>query len=224
MTRTTEHDARIALEQRARAARDQGCGSEFLRDHDDLAGARPLVWLWLAWCALIAFFVLALVVYPTPSHGALRGVATVGAWHNHSTTRCETRGLTVPASDRPGAPLVTVGSVEQRPLNRWTPGLGVGVDLTEDSMASAGLWRNSQGNVVPFGLIDWRPLHAGPLSVGVFGGLTLGYCGFNDNGPAPMGGATARLDLDRVAIHLLLTKAPGGDGTVAVGLAVSIRE
>jgi hypothetical protein len=26
-----------------------------------------------------------------------------------------------------------------------------------------------------------------------------------------------------VAIHLLLTKAPGGDGTVAVGLAVSVE-
>lgn len=54
MTRITEHDARVALEQRAQATRDLGCSSDFLRDCDDLAPARPHIWLIVIWALIIA--------------------------------------------------------------------------------------------------------------------------------------------------------------------------
>jgi hypothetical protein len=127
----------------------------------------------------------------------------------------------VPTSDRPGASLVTLGGSEVVELKTWTPGLGVGYDLTEDSMLAGGLWRNSQGNVVPYATIDWRPLRAGPVSLGLFGGLSAGYCGSNNGGPVPVAGATARLDIDRVAIHLLLARKPG-DNSTAIGLSLSV--
>jgi hypothetical protein len=60
MTRNTEHDARAQLEQRAQAARDNGVGSDWLRDIDDLAPARPNVWLVCAFIAVIAVIVMVL--------------------------------------------------------------------------------------------------------------------------------------------------------------------
>jgi hypothetical protein len=47
------------LERYERAARQ--CGYDPLLDLDDLAPARPLVWLALAWLAVVAVFVLLLL-------------------------------------------------------------------------------------------------------------------------------------------------------------------
>jgi hypothetical protein len=60
MTRNTEHDARADLEHRAQTARDNGVGSDWLRDIDDLAPARPNVWLVCAFIAIIAALVMVL--------------------------------------------------------------------------------------------------------------------------------------------------------------------
>jgi hypothetical protein len=218
MTKPTEHDALADLEQRILASRMTG--ADFLREIDDLAPARPIVWLLAAYVCLILFFIL-LLAWPMAADAQLRGVVNVAAWHSRDTTTCERPVITAPASDRPMAPMVTSGGTQTLELNTWTPGLGVGYDLTEDSMASGGLWRNSQGEVVPYATIDWRPLHLGPVSLGLFGGLSAGYCGSNNGGPTPLAGATARIDLDRVAVHLMLAKKPG-DNSTAVGLAISV--
>lgn len=75
------------------AARECG-GSDFLRDIDDLAPSRPVVWLVLAWCAIVAFFLLMLlgpVAFATPPPKS-----------------------TLPVSGMPGAapPVVTTGTAE----------------------------------------------------------------------------------------------------------------
>jgi hypothetical protein len=226
MTRRTEFDALQAqveqLERTAKAAREAPFDRDALLrgDFDDLAPARPLVWI------LVAIIVAAIAMILLPAHahaaeGDLRGIVNVAAWHSRDTTTCDQPGITVPTSDRPGASLVTLGGSEVVELKTWTPGLGVGYDLTEDSMLAGGLWRNSQGKVVPYATIDWRPLRAGPVSLGLFGGLSAGYCGSNNGGPVPVAGATARLDIDRVAIHLLLARKPG-DNSTAIGLSLSV--
>ena len=226
MTRRTEFDALQAqveqLERAAKAAREAPFERSALQhgDFDDLAPARPLVWI------LVALIVAAIAMILLPAHahaveGDLRGIVNVAAWHSRDTTTCERPVITAPASDRPMAPMVTSGGTQTLELNTWTPGLGVGVDLTDDSMLAGGLWRNSQGEVVPYATIDWRPLRAGPVSLGLFGGLSAGYCGSNNGGPVPVAGATARLDIDRVAIHLLLARKPG-DNSTAIGLSLSV--
>jgi hypothetical protein len=218
MTKPTEHDALLEQERRIFAARMTG--ADFLREVDDLAPARGVVWLLAAYICLIAFFILVLA-WPLAADAQLRGVVNIAAWHSRDTTTCERPVITAPASDRPMAPMVTSGGSAEQALDTWTPGLGAGYDLTADSMVSGGLWRNSQGTVAPYATIDWRPLHLGPVSLGLFGGLSAGYCGSNNGGPTPLAGATARIDLDRVAVHLLLAKKPG-DNSTAVGLAISV--
>jgi hypothetical protein len=218
----SEHDW---LEHVARGTRDHGCGYDPLLDNDDLAPARILVWLGVLWVLSIAAIAIILLILPAPAHGAevgaLRAVVNVAAWHSRDTTTCDRPGITVPASDRPGAPMVTLGGSETVELRTWTPGFGVGVDLSEDSMLAGGVWRNSQGEVVPYATVDWRPLRLGAASFGLFGGFSAGYCGSNNGGPVPVAGAAARLDIDRVAVHLLLAKKPG-DNSTAVGLAISV--
>jgi hypothetical protein len=211
------------LERTARAAREAPFERSALQhgDFDDLSPARPLVWILVAVIVAAIAMILLLPANAGAAEGDLRGIVNVAAWHSRDTTNCDRPGITVPTSDRPGAPLVTLGGSQELELKTWTPGLGVGVDLTDDSMLAGGLWRNSQGNVVPYATIDWRPVRLGLLSLGLFGGLSAGYCGSNNNGPVPVAGAAARLDIDRAAIHLLLARKPG-DNSTAIGLSVSV--
>lgn len=236
MTRRTEYQALAEQAERidriADAARRAGCNP--FHDHDDLAPARPLVWLVLAYACLIAAF--ALIFFGAAAQAAeLRGIAMVGAWHSRSQYWCDAppdqtsapasalrRDLGAPLPPAPPPP-----SGQYRDYESLTPGAGLGLDLADHPvMLAAGVWRTSHGEVAPFALVDWRPLrwsgaHAS-ASLGLFAGVSGGYCRDGDPSTAmALGGATLRVDIDRVAIHLLAVP-PTNFKPFTVGLALSV--
>ena len=222
------------IERCSRAARNVGFDP---RDYDDLIPARPLVWLLLAWAMVVV--VLLLVLAPSFAYAQERGVIMLGAWHEHRTYYCESPAPP-PAPDLRPRPLPgTVESLKPLPplpapqpggtyddYHAFTPGLGFGWDITPQVMASGGLWQNSHGNVAPFALIDWRPLQWDVLSarasLGLFAGASGGYCRHGKEGSIlPLGGLTLRIDIQRVALHILALP-PTSYKPATVGLAVSV--
>lgn len=68
MTRN-EHDAALELERTAHAARECGA-ADFFREIDDLAPARPVVWLIVAWLLVVAAFA-AILLAPAAAHATV---------------------------------------------------------------------------------------------------------------------------------------------------------
>lgn len=210
------------------AAREVGFECQEPSDRDNLHPARGIVWYLLGLLFLLA---IAFVAFDARA-GELRGLAMLGALHADRTTWCEvdapppaapaagikhSAGLPVPPSAPPAAP-----TSREQDLESFTPGLGIGWDLTPDVMLAAGAWRTSQKNWAAFAFADWRPLRAGQLSAGLFSGVSGGYCKFS-NRLGPIGGITARVDLSRVAVHLLYVPSFGSEKNVAtLGLALSV--
>jgi hypothetical protein len=145
---------------------------------------------------LLAIALLApLIAFAQP-----RAIAMLGAHHADEYTNCR-------------------GTVAE--LNSATPGLGIGYDINRSSMVAAGIWRTSQDNWAPFAFADWRPLRSGNVSAGLFAGVSGGYCMY-ENRLGPFAGLTARVDIERAALHLLYVPSFGSEkNTAAVGLAVS---
>lgn len=216
------------LMRRITAARE--CGCQEPSDRDNLHGARGLVWFTLG-----VLFLLVLAFASFDARGAeLRGLAMLGALHADRTTWCDVDaqpapppppppnvkrdlGLPIPPPAAPPAP-----TQEEKDLHNFTPGIGLGWDVTRDVMLAAGVWRTSQQNWAAFALADWRPLRMGPVSAGIFGGVSGGYCKF-ENRLGPLGGITVRADIERVAVHLLYVPSFGSEKNVAaLGLAVSV--
>jgi hypothetical protein len=129
------------------------------------------------------------------------------AWHKDKTYTCEES--------------VTIYKKEwvEHTYKRWVPGVGYGYDLSEEVMAGIGVFKNSQGNVVPLGMIDWRPLKYENVSAGLFAGATMGYC-VNSNAPIPTGGISVRIDVGDVAIHSFITPKIKNN-TTTIGIAFS---
>jgi hypothetical protein len=136
----------------------------------------------------------------TPLQAQWRSVVMLGAVHQRQTYWCEE----VPHE-----------------YHAATPGIGIGYDLSDESMAAIGYWRNSHGNAAPFALIDWRPGRAGITSLGLFALVTSGYCRYNGGGLTPVAGLTLRVDVSRdAALHLLAI--PPISERVAATLGVGI--
>ena len=145
---------------------------------------------------LIAAALLApLVAFAQP-----RAIAMLGAHHADEYTNCG-------------------GTVAE--LNSATPGFGIGYDINQSTMVAGGGWRTSQGNWAPFAFADWRPLRSGNVSAGAFAGFSGGYCMY-ENRIGPFAGLTARVDIDRAALHLMYVPSFGSEkNTAALGIAVS---
>lgn len=206
MTKPTETDAANEIERRLIAARRAGV----FEPRDDArtakgigfgAGMGALLWLAVI-CAIAA---VAMIITSGKAHSAeWRAVATVAALHSRSTYYCE-------------------ADAKHHDYRGAIPGVGVGADFTPDTMMAGGVWRTSHGRTSAFGLLDWRPLHVGPVSVGIFTGVSGGYCRKgNPNSVLPLGGATLRADFDRFAVHMLVVP-PSNLKPLTVGLAVSAR-
>lgn len=205
MTKPTETDAANEIERRLVAARRAGV----FEPKDDSGPAKGIGFgagmgtlLWLA--VICAIAAVAMIITSRPARGAeLRAVATVAAWHEYREYYCQSNAV-------------------YKDYESVVPGVGIGADFTPDVMMAAGVWRTSHGKVSGFGLLDWRPLHVGPVSFGIFTGVSGGYCRKgNPNTVLPLGGATVRADFDRVAVHLLVLP-PTNLKPLTVGLALSV--
>jgi len=210
----------------AKAAREVGFEPS---DIDNLHPARGIAWLLVAWLLIIA--ALAMILMPA-AYAQPRALAMIGALHSRDTTNCEVDapppvapahnvkrdlGAPIPPAPPPAGPFY-----ETTDLESFTPGLGLAFDLTPSVMAAAGGWRTSQKNWAAFGLVDWRPLRVGDFSAGLFGGVSGGYCKF-ENRLGPLGGLTARLDIERVAVHLLFVPSVASEkNAAALGIALSV--
>lgn len=197
-------------------------------DSDNLHAARGLVWYLVGMAALLALALLTGIANAQP-----RALAVIGALHSERTTWCEVdaspplaapapsikRDLGAPIAPPPAPPAATW---EERELQEWTPGLGLAWDLTPDVMLAGGIWRTSQKNWAAFAIGDWRPLRVGDFSAGLFAGVSGGYCKY-EHRLGPIGGITARVDIERVALHVMYVPSFGSEKNVAaLGLAVSV--
>ena len=111
---------------------------------------------------------------------------------------------------------------EARPNGqRWNEvntGLGLRHDFGGDLSGQIGIYRNSMARTGAYALLDYTPLHLGPVNIGAFAGAATGYL------PAlcPMVGAVLRMDAGRFTPTLrLIPKVPGHNpATVALEIGV----
>jgi hypothetical protein len=207
MTRATEHDARVALEQRAQATRDLGCGSDFLRDCDDLAPARPLVWLVLAWAAVIAAVALILLAPAAARAQEVWGVINTVSWH----------------ADR------TCPVCNDDQLNQANWGAGLEARFEHGLGAAVGLTRNSYGEQSLYVLGLWQPLTTRlgtvELAAGGFAGAVTGYerdtsC---DRSVCKALGLMLTAATEAVGVNLIYLPAITPKDTTTFGLQLKVR-
>ena len=106
-------------------------------------------------------------------------------------------------------------------LQSFTPGAGVAYDVNSDVMVVGGIWRTSQDNWTGFAVADWRPLRIQNVSAGAFVGVSGGYCLY-ENRYGPIGGLTVRVDVDKLAVHLLYVPSFGSEkNTATAGIGLS---
>lgn len=201
MTKPTEYDARQSLEQAARAARECGA-SDYLRDLDDLAPARPLVWLVLAWLAIIA--ALAMILMPFEARSAeLWGVVNAASWHD----------------DRE-CPACPGGKPNER---NW--GGGLEARFAHDLGLQVGGYRNTYGRGTAYAIGMWQPVTAGPLAAGGFLGAATGYapdpsCGRN---LCAVAGLMFTLTVERFGLNVMVVPPVTAKSTAVVGVQLRMR-
>ena len=107
---------------------------------------------------------------------------------------------------------------EQRPAGKWNEvntGLALRYAPDADLAYQVGLYRNSIDLNSVYALSDWTPLHVGVIS---FGGFAGGATGYKARPVSVIGGAVARVQIQRVSLALRMAPKAGIGGSAVVSV------
>jgi hypothetical protein len=199
-TRPEEIRAEQEWHERADCARRASC--DFLREIDDLAAPKGIVWAVLA--VLCTLAVLAMLLAPAAARAQeLWLTANTVSWHNQQDC------ATCPS-----------GKVNQA---NWGGGLEARFD--HGLVAMAGGYRNSWSRTTTYLLGAWQPIEAGWAKAGIFAGAVTGYRNEEDckTTVCPAAGLMFSVQRERVGINLMVVPAVSPKHTTVIGLQVKAR-
>lgn len=203
MTRTTRPEALRAKhdwhEHRAECARRASC--DFLLDNDDLAPARPHVWLFVIWVLVVAAIALLFLAAPATARAQelWLSVNTV-SWHH----------------DR-------ISATTGHEFNQYNWGAGLEARFDHGLVAGAGAFRNSYGVPSTYVLAAWQPLEWGWLRAGLFASAATGYKLESGHTVSPAGGLLLSLQNERFGINVIATPPVKEKHTALIGLQLKLR-
>jgi hypothetical protein len=103
--------------------------------------------------------------------------------------------------------------------NEVNTGIGLRRDLGGDLSGQIGFYRNSIDRTSTYALLDYTPVHLGPVRAGGFIGAASGYV----QTVRPIAGAVLRVDAGRFTPTLRLIPKVPGNKSASVALEIGVR-
>lgn len=98
--------------------------------------------------------------------------------------------------------------------NERNEGLALRYQFHPDVGVQAGFYRNSIDRKSTYAVVDWTPVHHGPWSVGLFGGVRTGYI----NKAEPGAGAVVRWEGQSMTVAVRASPKAKSTGSAMVAL------